>query len=627
MRLKTQFLLRFPLHFLHFPDFSTCFCGGQRPHPPFPTCPLFSGPSQGAPSDLCLPLPATGMQGTVAQLLAAGADVMALDPRERTALHHAAAAGCGAVCRLLTSAPERTRSLLCRGDKFGYTALHLAATAGRLDATRALLDADADPNARALDRASPLHMCARGGPSAGVCAALLAAGGDCTLADQFGSLPLHTACAATSTVCLRALHKHDPALFRRCLEAEDSDGFTPLHLLCQGILQGTARPDPPPDPPLEAQPRDPCSSSEPVPGRPSAWLSWSACLSLLSGAGAAVDIADADGRTPLAHVCCYAACPAAVPVATALLSLRADVAREAADGRGPLHVAHRERDKGAPFGAALVALLQRHCRDHAPAYAAAFDPAKRGGPARPRAQAPAQRCTVQSTFLRAERKPAPLRYAPSPPSLCAIRERRGRVGGGGAEGGGWSAFLMLLLPLSSTPPPWGMGTRDMGASGCGLRGHHAEGHGRQGAGGGGGRDNAWRSRAPGPHAHGNAARQVVDGLWTEVCGQQKESNDPRNNQHSPNTPTTGLRKRGNNTSRSTGRSGRQKAATRRNMRREERVTVRGPVKEQQPDGMSQRGGGGGHRPGVSRPARRPTWPSRAVLWDRDFFFNFVKDRP
>ena len=61
-------------------------------------------------------------------------------------------------------------------------------------------------------------------------------------------------------------------------------------------------------------------------------------------------------------------------------------------------------------------------------------------------------------------------------------------------------------------------------------------------------------------------------------------------QHSPNTPTTGLRERGNDTSKSTGRSGRQKVATRRNMRREERVTVQGPVKEQQPDGMSHRGG-------------------------------------
>ena len=54
---------------------------------------------------------------------------------------------------------------------------------------------------------------------------------------------------------------------------------------------------------------------------------------------------------------------------------------------------------------------------------------------------------------------------------------------------------------------------------------------------------------------------------------------------------TGLRERGNATSKSTGRSGRQNAATRRNMRREERVTVQGPVKEQPPDGTSQGGGG------------------------------------
>ena len=46
-----------------------------------------------------------------------------------------------------------------------------------------------------------------------------------------------------------------------------------------------------------------------------------------------------------------------------------------------------------------------------------------------------------------------------------------------------------------------------------------------------GRDSAWRNRALGPHR--NTARQVVDGLWTEVCGQQKQSNDPHNNQHNP----------------------------------------------------------------------------------------------
>ena len=56
-----------------------------------------------------------------------------------------------------------------------------------------------------------------------------------------------------------------------------------------------------------------------------------------------------------------------------------------------------------------------------------------------------------------------------------------------------------------------------------------------------GRDNAWGSGAPGPHAHGNTARQVVDGLRTEVCGQRKQSNEPHNNQQNSNTPTTGHR--------------------------------------------------------------------------------------
>ena len=41
------------------------------------------------------------------------------------------------------------------------------------------------------------------------------------------------------------------------------------------------------------------------------------------------------------------------------------------------------------------------------------------------------------------------------------------------------------------------------------------------------------NRAPGPHAHRKTARQAMDGLWTEVCGQQKQSNDPGNNQHNP----------------------------------------------------------------------------------------------
>ena len=56
-----------------------------------------------------------------------------------------------------------------------------------------------------------------------------------------------------------------------------------------------------------------------------------------------------------------------------------------------------------------------------------------------------------------------------------------------------------------------------------------------------GRDNVWKNRAPGPHTHGNTARQAMDGLRMELCGQQKQSNDPRNNQHNLNTPATGRR--------------------------------------------------------------------------------------
>ena len=36
-------------------------------------------------------------------------------------------------------------------------------------------------------------------------------------------------------------------------------------------------------------------------------------------------------------------------------------------------------------------------------------------------------------------------------------------------------------------------------------------------------------------------RQVMDGLWTEARGRQKQSNDPGNNQHNRDTPTTGRR--------------------------------------------------------------------------------------
>ena len=104
----------------------------------------------------------------------------------------------------------------------------------------------------------------------------------------------------------------------------------------------------------------------------------------------------------------------------------------------------------------------------------------------------------------------------------------------------------------------------------------------------------------------NTARQVADGLRTEVCVQQKQSNNPHNNQHNPQyanyrAPLTRKRHippppaQPQHTNHWAPRTRKrhqpehQKAATRRNMRREERATVQGPVKKQQPNGMSHRG--------------------------------------
>ena len=76
--------------------------------------------------------------------------------------------------------------------------------------------------------------------------------------------------------------------------------------------------------------------------------------------------------------------------------------------------------------------------------------------------------------------------------------------------------------------------------------------------------------------------------WAPMTCKRHTMPHPAQPQH-----TNHWRERGNNTSRSTGRNGRQNAATRRSTQREERVTVQGPVKKQQLDGMSHRGAGGG----------------------------------
>ena len=169
-----------------------------------------------------------------------------------------------------------------------------------------------------------------------------------------------------------------------------------------------------------------------------------------------------------------------------------------------------------------------------------------------------------------------------------------RRAGGGKE---WWARQGKETP---TKPGWAE-PRTTARSWCSVSnpGHHAE-------------QGTWGSRTR-KHREAGCGRPEDGGVWTakivkrppQQPAQPQYTNHwapltrkrhPLPLQHSPSTPTTGLHERGDDTSRSTGRSGRQNAATRRNMRREERVTVQGPVKKQQPDGMSHRGvwGGGVH---------------------------------
>ena len=90
------------------------------------------------------------------------------------------------------------------------------------------------------------------------------------------------------------------------------------------------------------------------------------------------------------------------------------------------------------------------------------------------------------------------------------------LGGGGGGGGGWT---------TTTQPRWAVCATGAGA--------HQGQTSREGK-----RDIRWTARtARGGTGHLGLQEtqrgRATDGLWTEVCGQRKQSNDPHNNQHNP----------------------------------------------------------------------------------------------
>ncbi|MEP6640398.1 MAG: ankyrin repeat domain-containing protein [Gaiellales bacterium] len=118
------------------------------------------------------------------------------------------AAALGRVSRvdeMLQADPETVRSIAADG----FTALHLAAFFGQLEATAVLLEHGAVPDVVAANpsRVRPLHSAAAGGHAA-IVGLLLERGADPDARQQGGYVPLHASAALGDVVSVRLLLEH-----------------------------------------------------------------------------------------------------------------------------------------------------------------------------------------------------------------------------------------------------------------------------------------------------------------------------------------------------------------------------------------------------------------------------------
>ena len=121
-------------------------------------------------------------------LIAAGADVNALNLYGESPLHHAASGNSAAVAIRLIGAGADVNAL----DRYGHSPLHGAVGLDRDAAAIPLIDAGADVNALDVDGESPLHIAAWLNNTA-VAIPLIAADADVDALDVDGESPLHIA--------------------------------------------------------------------------------------------------------------------------------------------------------------------------------------------------------------------------------------------------------------------------------------------------------------------------------------------------------------------------------------------------------------------------------------------------
>ena len=134
-------------------------------------------------------------------LVAAGADLHKLGNKGRHVLHVAAAMGRADILHYLLS--NNSFDVDCVDESLS-TPLHLAATHGREEAVRVLLEFEADQNLCNTDGKSALYLAAEEGKRH-VLHVLLEGGSDVTLASETGKTPLYAAAENGFTKCVELL--------------------------------------------------------------------------------------------------------------------------------------------------------------------------------------------------------------------------------------------------------------------------------------------------------------------------------------------------------------------------------------------------------------------------------------
>jgi ankyrin repeat protein len=161
-----------------------------------------------------------GALGASQALIAADADIAALDARSWMPLHYAAREGHVEVAQLLIA---HGASVEWRG-RDDLSPLQLASRAGHLEVVGALIEAGARVNARHRTHPSALHLAVMGNHPA-VVDALLEAGADVSARAGRGVTPLHLAALEADPDIVAALVA---AGARR--DAPNADGRTPLQV-------------------------------------------------------------------------------------------------------------------------------------------------------------------------------------------------------------------------------------------------------------------------------------------------------------------------------------------------------------------------------------------------------------